>query len=1790
MATKISIEQAFGTGLETSAEEVPTIRFGDRTSKKATPEVSDLGIQTPSGEAFQGDPIEALNGIAKKHNTVITSGKRAPISYGAGAGSAHGRGTAGDFRTSHLTKEQGDALIQELRTAGWWVNDERYNWKDVNPKTGRQRGTGPHIHAEWRGKGPAPSDAPVAEKPKGKISIAEAFGAESIAVPSKTAPAKKGPTKIDLITPIKEGLSNSADAVVDTGTRLFNSIMDRVKNGTEQVARTEAEIDYMTNQYMEGLRKRNEELPSFLKKTEEQLQEAERTYRGLRDVRYTRPMASAGEVKKLESQEKKEAQREALRISQANARSKGKGFWGTMAEFIDNPVHLIANTSLPANAIKMVGREAIRERQRYDELKQAVREQEIVENPHHYPSEVVNMAKANVAARDKKRQDAGPGVVQQWNDLRRAAKEHPEKFAADLINAMMADPEMLIAPVGIGAKPIQAVQAARGATVTSRAMNIADKLVDAGTAGAATNLAIESTAAQAQGRELTKGEARSAAGIGFAMSGALGGIFAKGADARAKLSTVTPDTFENVLRDIAKEELAIEQVIERPDTIDLTVRNQIEESLGITNMSNKQRAAWRKKRHAELRKTLEEESLDADYYQFKAEERVARREEILAETEGRAAAQAAEAAKVASVEAAYEQSARQRSEQFAQDWDNAVAARDQALRDSDHAAAIEENRLRETAAKLDQEEIMAAAFDEDVPAIKNAMLRAAQRDAKLRVPKWQRGEIDQRLLNRLGVGSLFAGTAYAVTENEDAKMHNAFLAGLAAFMLPGGGSVARRMRQAGAVSDDGLLLDTGSWVFRQGKVLVGKDASDALARDIDIITRAKNGDQQAFSQLYNDYAPKLIRQAERKLKGISSRIGMNGEDVVIDAFSDVFSNLDKYDGSVPFSAYMNGVVRNKVVSAVRLANRDKAGKGYSFSSIHTAAGDFGDSARAGHITEGESGAIRTRVEEAAKDIDTPENIAIQDDVVKNLPTFLKSLPEQQRAAFILNKAEEMTVPEIAALQNRPEASVYSDVKRAQDKFLEWAAKGYGAVRERVKVENTTPVFDPNAPVKRGRGRPRKIPQNQAGNVDPRLLQVLGVGTVGALVGQWLVDNKDKEGNVRDDPNAPSKIVGAIAGAGMGILLFGGAKGRQSISRGAEYLYGASSTAILNRSKAVHKRVLTVERRILSHTHEYLENVGPFLVRFSKLPKEGSDILARALMTGRSDVINKILAAFGDQELIASYGKVRSTLDSLGDQLINLKRFSRGNIEYFPRVVTDKEGLFKAIGKVEADGIQGVLDQANMESVRKNGRPLSELEESALINQLLFVDKRSVQPGFTKNRGIEEITPELQQYYATPAESLHSYIRAAVQDIEAAKFFGDYSVNMKRGNNQYLDVDSSVKNLIAEEIKNGSLSQEDARVIADILRARFKEGLRAENDTIRNIKNIGNIGLLGSFWSAAMQLGDVPIQVYTQGLRPTLEAIVRQVTKKKIVDMKDFGLADHIAEEFAGQLRTSRWVNNVFKATLFAAVDSLGKNTALNAAIIKARGLVKSDSGVLQLANKYKEAFGDDFDQLVSELRGGKISDLTQDYAFMELSRTQPISRIEMPKAYLKHPNMRSYLWLKSFTMKQLDLVRREAFNEIKTGTPRGIARGLKNLTQLSIMLGIAGATSDIVKDYLHNGVAALTGGEMKDVEVTRGDLVMNIFKAFGFSQYTMDRVVGVSRQEASERRAAGDEFARPMKATPVNALADGFVKPAFVSTMDQLFTGDQQKAKRLLVPFLGPYLAEQVRRAKKVEDGDDPDE
>jgi len=608
---------------------------------------------------------------------------------------------------------------------------------------------------------------------------------------------------------------------------------------------------------------------------------------------------------------------------------------------------------------------------------------------------------------------------------------------------------------------------------------------------------------------------------------------------------------------------------------------------------------------------------------------------------------------------------------------------------------------------------------------------------------------------------------------------------------------------------------------------------------------------------------------------------------------------------------------------------------------------------------------------------------------------------------------------------------------------------------------------------------------QYGNIDRNLLIKAGIISTGLVAGGFLAD----------DP-----IRGAFLGGLLGLGL--GALPKTSLARGIEYAGGITSTRIANISKPIWHRAVALELGVFDRTHKAIAAVDPFLEKMNKLPKDSKAALNSALLRNDFSAVEQVLRGSGDPQFAKDWIEVRKTLDSLGKELKQAGILSHMREDYFPRMVADREGLLAQMGFEQKTKLQEKLARAEAAALRRGETSLSTEEASSIINT--FMQQGGLgggrKPSFTQHRKIENLTPEMEEFYFSPTEAFHTYARTAVKELEKVRFFGKDAVRVEHNGKPRLDIEQSIGQLIERELRQKTIIPEQVPEMASLLRSRFIGGERVSSKFVQDAKNYGNIALLGDLTSGLVQSGDAIMSVYQTGLRPTLKTVVQQITGKQQVSMKDFGLADHISEEFVGTRKSAKILNFVLKP-VFSKIDAWGKDIVLNSAINSAQRLARTESGAAKLGEKYAAAFGSDFPQLLADLKSKQVTPQVKLLAFHELSNLQPVSKLEMPQGYLDNPNGRILYMLKSYQLKQFDILRRDAYQEIKNGR---IAKGLGNLTKLGITLGIAGATTAQVRSWILGIDDPLEGSDVWD----------NALKTYGWSSYVQDKVQAGKPAEA----------------------------------------------------------------------------
>jgi hypothetical protein len=580
-----------------------------------------------------------------------------------------------------------------------------------------------------------------------------------------------------------------------------------------------------------------------------------------------------------------------------------------------------------------------------------------------------------------------------------------------------------------------------------------------------------------------------------------------------------------------------------------------------------------------------------------------------------------------------------------------------------------------------------------------------------------------------------------------------------------------------------------------------------------------------------------------------------------------------------------------------------------------------------------------------------------------------------------------------------------------------------------------------------------------------------------------------------------------------------------LSKTIDDFLGTVSTRVKQISPAVWGRLRKLDFAEHYNTHQYFEKVQPFVDDLHKLKrtdKRAYRELSKALYNQDKIAAERIMARFGKNKMMDNYKSVRGILDELGGSLKDVGYKMDLLEEFFPRVIKDVTKLMKALPSETRSLIQKNMREAGVAldgNVDEVGHFINKYLRGRLsgeqIDQVL---------GATKARNIETVTDMLLPHYADPAAALHSYIRRSVHDIERRKFFGRGAKVTDQGGD--LKIQDSIGGVIAESMKRGDLDITAAEELRDLLVARFDLGHRTGYSMMQNFRNLAYMSTIGNPVSALTQIGDIGVSAFAHGVRNTLSSLFGA----KAIRVGELGIND-IAQEFASTLGTARVLERVMRLSGFKAIDQLGKNVSINAALKKWQTSVKTPKGVEQLRKRYGAVFGDEFDDVVVDLQNRQMTDNVKLLLFNELADVQPITLSEMPLKYLQNPNGRVFYMLKTFTLKQLDIMRRNIWHEYKAGNNLVAA---KNATRYLGLVTAFNLTAEMSK-------SALLTQEI-DVDRVPDMAVTTLFKNFGASEYIFNKY-GSKGQVGS---LLGELVAPPLNV--VDGMAGVFLDP---DNMDQ---------------------------------------
>ena len=177
------------------------------------------------------------------------------------------------------------------------------------------------------------------------------------------------------------------------------------------------------------------------------------------------------------------------------------------------------------------------------------------------------------------------------------------------------------------------------------------------------------------------------------------------------------------------------------------------------------------------------------------------------------------------------------------------------------------------------------------------------------------------------------------------------------------------------------------------------------ASDLSLVQRVQRGERGAYDLLVLKYQHKVVKLVMRYLRDPA-----DAEDVAQEAFIKAYRALPQFRGDSAFYTWLYRIAINTAKNA--LAARERNPVSYELD-VH---GSDDSSDTIGRL----------------KDPETPEGLALTEEIRDTVNHAIGELPEDLRTAIVLRELEGMSYEEIAASMDCPVGTVRSRIFRARE--------------------------------------------------------------------------------------------------------------------------------------------------------------------------------------------------------------------------------------------------------------------------------------------------------------------------------------------------------------------------------------------------------------------------------------------------------------------------------------------------------------------------------------------------------------------------------------------------------------------------------------------------------------------------------------------------------------------------------------------------------------------------------------
>ena len=567
-------------------------------------------------------------------------------------------------------------------------------------------------------------------------------------------------------------------------------------------------------------------------------------------------------------------------------------------------------------------------------------------------------------------------------------------------------------------------------------------------------------------------------------------------------------------------------------------------------------------------------------------------------------------------------------------------------------------------------------------------------------------------------------------------------------------------------------------------------------------------------------------------------------------------------------------------------------------------------------------------------------------------------------------------------------------------------------------------------------------------------------------------------------------------------IVGRKKANYNVGLGIDKALGSTLTRLGHISPEIRNRMKEFEFETNNMRSEWEKPAVEWFKSKGKMTRDDRITLDLAEKNRDMIKIEQIVNKYGIQK---EYVEKRKMLEDIYQRAKQSDLFLGHLDKYAPNKVQDFEGLVSAVKGTEH---WSTILEAVRKFEEQENRPATTDELYAITNSLLM--GRSVNgislkvPGGVKERKIGFITPELNKYYMPADIALQRYIKDFSDAIAMRKFFtGDLKLKSGR-----IDLQETIGGYVARKLLAGGIKHGDEKILQEILQARFKQGRIASGlGVLRDLLYLDTLGF--NPYSPITQFQDNAWALYHAGIFKTIQAVTghKGFEQGKWIKMEDIGI-NKIAHEFTNPSKSSSVLATFFKYIGFEKMDRIGKENFINATARKYQAMAKRNPAWLRkkigplFENKEGDFGGVRVDGVVDDFARGELTDDVKYTLFADIIDFQPLTASNATELYNKHGNARLLYMLKTYTLQQIDVFRREVADKAK-GDPKQAAMNLAKLSGYLIALGMG---VDTVRDLLSgrkvdpiptfwDNVAKLSGlTKYAVVSVTRGQIKDPLYK------------------------------------------------------------------------------------------------